>query len=100
MWSTIFCITTEIPPNTETQVKSWFSRYQKKKAAAATGAASTTKGGKGGKKASGSTGSQPGSSSSAALDIDIDMEAEDKEEILQQIDVQNFEENVESILTD
>ena len=82
------------------QVKSWFSHYQKKKVAPATGAASTTKGGKGGKKASGSTGSQPGSSSSAAMDIDIDMEAEDKEEILQQIDVQNFEENVESILTD
>ena len=79
------------------QVKSWFSHYQKKKVAPATGAASTTKGGK---KASGSTGSQPGSSSSAALDIDIDIEAEDEEEILQQIDVQNFEENVESILTD
>ena len=49
------------------QVKSWFSHYQKKKVAPATGAASTTKGGK---KASGSTGSQPGSSSSAALDIE------------------------------
>ena len=98
MWSTIFCITTEIPPCTETQVKSWFSRYQKKKAAAATEAASTTKGGK--KKDLGSTGPQPGSSSSVASDMNIDMEAEDEEEILQQIDVLNFQENVESILTD
>ena len=59
------------------------------------------KGGKGGKKKDlGSTGPQPGSSSSVASDMNIDMEAEDEEEILQQIDVLNFQENVESILTD